>query len=128
MPHLILQHSSNISLERMQHVCDVLHQVMVDETIFPLGGIRVRAVPCEAFAIADRHPENAFVDMVLRMARGRTSEQKKAAGQKIMAAAEALFAKELASPHFALSLEILEIDDVFSWKTNSIHNRLKKKP
>jgi 5-carboxymethyl-2-hydroxymuconate isomerase len=125
MPHLILQYSDNFKVTRMQDACDHLHATMIEADIFPLGGIRVRAVASTAFAIADRHSENAFVDMVLRMAKGRTPEQKKSAGQMIMASAESVFASELAKPHFALSLEIVEIDDTFSWKRNSIHDRLK---
>ena len=42
-----------------------------------------------------------------------------------MAVAEMHFAVELARPHFALSLEITEIDGKFSWKTNTIHPRLR---
>jgi 5-carboxymethyl-2-hydroxymuconate isomerase len=125
MPHLVLQHSANVSETHMLGACDALHGAMVDAGMFPLGGIRVRAVSCGAYAIADRHEKNAFVDMVLRMGKGRSLEQKKEAGAKIMAAAEAFFAEELKAPHFALSLEVVEIDDALSWKTNSIHNRLK---
>jgi 5-carboxymethyl-2-hydroxymuconate isomerase len=127
MPHLILQHSTNIEANRLQSACDGLHDVMVSTGIFPLGGIRVRAIPCDVYAVADRHPQNAFVDMVLRMGTGRTAEQKKHAGEALMTHAELLFAQELTAPHFALSLEIIEIDDVFSWKTNTIHARLKAK-
>jgi 5-carboxymethyl-2-hydroxymuconate isomerase len=125
MPHLILQYSDNITRERMQEACVAGHAAMVGTEIFPLGGIRVRAISCPAYAIADQHPENAFVDVVLRMAKGRTAEQKKAAGERIMADLQSVFATELAAPYFALSLEIIEIDDVFSWKLNSIHARLK---
>ena len=31
----------------------------------------------------------------------------------------------LAEPYFALSLQIREIDDAFSWKKNAIHPRLR---
>jgi 5-carboxymethyl-2-hydroxymuconate isomerase len=127
MAHLVLQHSTNIDAGRVAAACDALHEVMVNTGVFPLGGIRVRAIPCAVYAIADKHEHNAFVDMVLRMAKGRTAEQKQNAGEALMKSAEAVFAHELASPHFALSLEIVEIDDVFSWKTNSIHARLKAK-
>jgi 5-carboxymethyl-2-hydroxymuconate isomerase len=63
--------------------------------------------------------------MVFRIGAGRSEADKKLTGERLMHAAETVFAKELASPHFALSLEIVEIDPVLSWKTNSIHSRLK---
>jgi 5-carboxymethyl-2-hydroxymuconate isomerase len=115
----------NIPSSSMQLLCNKLHAVLVETKIYPLGGIRVRSLPCPAVAIADRHPNNSFVDMVFRIATGRSEADKKKTGELLMKAAESHFADELASPHFALSLEIIEIDPVFSWKTNSIHARLK---
>jgi 5-carboxymethyl-2-hydroxymuconate isomerase len=125
MPHLAIQHSTHIASENMQVLCDDLLSVLVSTKLYPLGGIRVRALPCPASSIADRHPHNAFVDLILRIGAGRSEADKKKTGELLMQAAEAHFATELASPHFALSLEIIEIDPVFSWKTNSIHPRLK---
>jgi 5-carboxymethyl-2-hydroxymuconate isomerase len=125
MPHLAIQHSQIFAAQRMQALCDDLLSVLVSTKLYPLGGIRVRALPCPSAAIADRHPHNAFADMVFRIATGRSEADKKKTGSLLMKAAEAHFATELASPHFALSLEIVEIDPAFSWKTNSIHARLK---
>lgn len=127
MPHLTLQHSASLAARHdMAALCEALRTVMVAQGCFPLGGIRVRALPVSAEAIADAHPDNAFVDMVLRMGAGRAPDTRKAAGEALMAQAAAFFADDLAKPHFALSLEIVEIDPEMSWKTNSIHPRLKK--
>lgn len=109
----------------MQRLCDTLLTVLGGTKLYPLGGIRVRALPCPACAIADCHPDNAFADMILRIGVGRSEADKKLTGDLLMQAAEAHFSVDLAAPHFALSLEIIEIDPVFSWKTNSIHPRLK---
>jgi 5-carboxymethyl-2-hydroxymuconate isomerase len=125
MPHLEIQHSTNVASDHMQVLCDELLSVLVSTKLYPLGGIRVRALPCPAASIADRHPHNAFADLVFRIGAGRSEADKKKTGELLMQAAEAHFATELTSPHFALSLEIIEIDPVFSWKTNSIHPRLK---
>lgn len=99
---------------------------MIEQGSFPVGGIRVRAWPTPQEAIADGHPDNAYADLVLRMGAGRPAEVKTAAGEAIMATARAFFAAELARPHFALALEIVEISPEFSWKANSIHPRLEK--
>lgn len=126
MPHLTIQHSPSLSSKfDMPALCDALRKVMADQGCFPLGGIRVRAWPTPAEAIADGHPQNAYADLVLRMGAGRSADVKRAAGQAIMDAAETFFADALAQPHFALALEIVEIDPDLSWKTNSIHPRLK---
>lgn len=127
MPHLTIQHSDNIARDHMEQLCASLHDVLVEIGLYPLGGIRVRALPCQAYVIADADPRNAFADMIFRIGTGRSEADKKLTGERLMQAAEAVFAAELALPHFALSLEIVEIDPVLSWKTNSIHPRLKGK-
>lgn len=125
MPHFSIQHSDNIPVARMSAFCDGVHAVIVSVGLYPLAGIRVRAISCPISVIADKHPSNAFVDMVFRIGAGRSANDKSDTGRKIMAFAERFFAADLAQPHFALSLEIVEIDPVLSWKTNSIHPRLK---
>ena len=127
MPHLTIQYSPLLAQRHdIAALCDNLRQVMIGCGCFPTGGIRVRAWSTPAQSIADGHPENSFADMVLRMAAGRSATVKTAAGQAIMAAAESFFSAELDRPHFALSLEIVDISPEFSWKTNSIHARLNK--
>ena len=110
----------------MPSLCEQLRQAMVAQGCFPIGGIRVRAWPTPAEAIADGHPDNAYADMILRMGAGRSADVKRAAGDALMKVAVDFFAGELARPHFALALEIVEIDSDFSWKTNSIHPRMNR--
>lgn len=128
MAHLIIQYSENLgSNMNMSNFCNKMNKVMQATNLFPLAGIRVRAHPMLMSSIADQHPDNAFVDMILRMGEGRSDEQKSNVGLALMVAAEAAFAVQLAQPHFALSLEIIVISKLLSWKKNSIHPRLKAK-
>ena len=126
MAHLTIQYSPKLDgMIDVQALCETLRRVMVDQDIFPVGGIRVRAWPTPYSAVADAHPDNVYADLHLRMGAGRSTAQKKAAGQAIMKAAEGVFTEVLSTPHMALALEIIEIDKELSWKTNSIHPRLK---
>ena len=125
MPHLIIQYSGNLDdTLKVDKLCEALHQVMLDSGVFPLAGIRVRAFRCDHAEIADRLAENSFVDMVIRMGEGRAAADKKRVGENIMNAAEEVCQHLLEAPHFALSLEIIEISREFSWKTNPMHARL----
>ena len=125
MAHLIIQYTENLDNQvNMTGVCNVMSGVMQKTGFFPLAGIRVRAYPVTHSSIADGHPENTFLDMVLRMGEGRTEQQKSIVGTDLMVAAEAEFSTQLANPHFALSLEIIEISKLLSWKKNSMHKRL----
>lgn len=125
MPHLSIEHSSSLAGLRMDRLCRKLADALEATGLFPLAGIRVRTFAAAHGAIADDDARNSFVDMVLRIGAGRSMAEKTATGKALMAVAEGEFAAELAGPYFALSLEIVEIDAELSWKTNTIHQRLK---
>jgi 5-carboxymethyl-2-hydroxymuconate isomerase len=65
MPHFTIEYSANLD-ERldMAEVVDVVRRAAVETGILPLGGIRVRAVRYEHYAIADGRPAYGFLDMV----------------------------------------------------------------
>ena len=126
MPHFIIQYSENLGEQvNMTELCAVMSKAMQQTGLFPLAAIRVRAHPMPHSFIANEHPNNAFADFIFRIGEGRSDAQKAVAGTALMAAAKSVFAIQLTQPHFVLSLEIVEISKPFSWKTNSIHPRLK---
>ena len=125
---MAIEYSANLDAKvDMPALCDLVSRTMLDTGIFEPGAIRVRAFRAEAYAIADRLPENGFIDMNLRIGKGRSAEDKKRAGEAIFAAVSGHLASLFATPHFALSLEIREIDAELSWKKNAIHPRLRGK-
>ena len=108
-------------------LCVALLETVLETGLFEIGAIRVRALRADHYAIADRLPENAFIDLNLRIGKGRTAEEKKRTGEALFATANTLLAPLFETPHFALSLEIREIDAELSWKKNAIHPRLRGK-
>ena len=71
MPHFTLEYSANLDARvDMARVVEVVRKAAVETGIFPLGGIRVRAVRCENVGIADGQPDFGFLDMVLRLGEG----------------------------------------------------------
>ncbi|MBN9244707.1 MAG: 5-carboxymethyl-2-hydroxymuconate Delta-isomerase [Mesorhizobium sp.] len=128
MPHMVVEYSANLDASvDIAQLCTLLSRTIFDTGLFELGAIRVRAFRAEAYAVADRLPENGFIDLNLRIGKGRSAEEKKRAGEAIFAAVTAHLAGLFATPHFALSLEIREIDADLSWKKNAIHPRLRGK-
>ena len=126
MPHLVIQYSKNLGEQvNMTDFCIAMSKALQQTGLFPLAGIRVRAYPALDSSTADEHPDNAFADIILRIGEGRSEEQKAIVGHSLMEAAKSAFVAQLAHPHFALSLEIIEISKLLSWKINSIHPRLK---
>lgn len=126
MPHLTIEYSSNLAARTdLGAVCRALHQAMLDTGLFELGAIRVRALAAQHYAVADLLPQNGFAALYLRIGAGRSAQDKAQAGGLIFNAANAAFADLFTSPHFALTLEIIEIDPALSWKKNAIHPRIR---
>lgn len=121
-----MQYSANLA-ERVDidALARVARDAILATSLFEVGAVRVRAIECRDYAIADLMPENAFLDMTLRIGAGRSAEDKKRAGEVIYAAVSNGVAELFKSPHFALSLDISEIDSTLSWKTNAMHPRLR---
>src|ERR1700722_9998847 len=110
MPHMTVEYSANLDGRTdIETLCQGLADAILSTGLFETGAVRVRAYRAEHYAIADRIPENAFVDLNFRIGVGRSAEEKKRAGEAIFSAASTLLAPLFERPHFALSLEIREI-------------------
>ncbi|KPH07475.1 5-carboxymethyl-2-hydroxymuconate Delta-isomerase (plasmid) [Rhizobium acidisoli] len=128
MPHLTIEYSANLDGRAdIGALCEALLKTVLETDLFELGAVRVRALRADHYAIADQLPENAFVDLNFRIGKGRTAEEKKRTGEAILAAAADILGPLFETPHFALSLEIREIDAELSWKKNALHPRLRGK-
>lgn len=128
MPHLTLDYSANLEKTvDLDRLCRLALKTLLDTGLFELGAVRVRAFRSDHYAIADDLPENGFIDVSLRIGTGRTPDEKKRAGEALFSALSEFLEPQFATPHFALSLEIREIDPQLSWKKNAIHPRLRGK-
>ncbi|MGX1108994.1 MULTISPECIES: 5-carboxymethyl-2-hydroxymuconate Delta-isomerase [Bradyrhizobium] len=126
MPHFTLEYSANLDdLVDMGATVELVRRAAVETGIFPLGGIRVRAVRCEHYAIADGRKNYGFLDMVLRLGEGRDLATRKKAGEHIFKALSAHLDPVFANSKFALSFDMQINDKDTSWKRNNIHDALK---
>lgn len=127
MPHFTIDYSANLDGKvDFNALCHVVHSEILGSGLFEVGAVRVRAIRCEAYAIADLLSENAFIDMSFRIGQGRSNEEKRQIGDAIFSAVATHLSTLFDTPHFALTLEIREIDPTLSWKKNAIHPRLRK--
>src|SRR5947199_1987613 len=107
MPHFTIEYSANLDARvDMGAVVEVVREAAVETGIFPLGGIRVRAIKCEHYAIADGRPDFGFLDMVLRLGEGRDLATPKKAGEYIFQALSAYLDQVSANNKFALSFDM----------------------
>ena len=126
MPHVIVEHSTNLS-QRVDigALLQVLHRAALDTGVFPVGGLRTRALPRQHYVIADGHPDNAFVSVVLRIGHGRDLDTKRRAGDQIFSALCGFLEPAFATTPLSISLEIQEIDPDLNFKKNNLHDIVK---
>ncbi|SOE97874.1 5-carboxymethyl-2-hydroxymuconate delta isomerase [Burkholderia sp. OK233] len=131
MPHLTLEYSANLADEAgIGQLCTSLAACLDaqrenDQRVYPLGGIRVRALRCEQYCIADGRPDAAFLHANLKIAAGRSDVVKRATGDALFEAIKQHFAAAFEKHGLALSLEINEFSEAGTWKHNNLHARLK---
>ena len=126
MPHFTIEYSANLDARLdMAAVVEVVRKAAVETGVFPLGGIRVRAIRCEHYAIADGRPNFGFLAMVLHLGEGRDLATRKRAGEHIFRRLSDHLDPVFASSRFALSFDMQVIDKETSWKRNNIHEALK---
>jgi 5-carboxymethyl-2-hydroxymuconate isomerase len=126
MPHFTIEYSANLDGRvDMGAIVELVRKAAVETGIFPLGGIRVRAVRCEHYAIADGSRHFSFLDMVLRLGEGRDLPTRQQAGEHIFKTLSAYLDPVFADEKFALSFDMQINDKETSWKRNNIHEALK---
>jgi 5-carboxymethyl-2-hydroxymuconate isomerase len=126
MPHFTIEYSANLDPRLdMDEVVEVVRKAAAETGIFLLGGIRVRAVRCEHYAIADGRADLGFLAMVLRLGEGRDLATRKKAGEHIFKTLSGYLDPVFAGGKFALSFDMQINDKETSWKRNTIHEALK---
>lgn len=133
MSHMTLEYSANLRADgRLGELCRQLAQFMsalhVDgAAVFPPGGVRVRAIACEEFCIADGSVGDAgFVHGILKIGAGRSEAAKQATCNGLFDIMKAHFARQFAEQGLALSLELSEFTEAGTLKHNNLHARFKK--
>jgi 5-carboxymethyl-2-hydroxymuconate isomerase len=128
MPHFIIEYSSNLDDEiKIQKLMSSLQDAALETGVFPLGGIRFRAVRCDKYLIADGDPENAFVHLTLKIGHGRDEATRKEVGEKLFDALKRYFKPLFDKRPLGLSFELLELHEHLSFKENNIHQYIRQK-
>ena len=142
MPHLVILSTGQLDAEvNMTTLCRQMADAMLtvrDEEgkqVFPTGGTRVLAYPAPHYAVGDGGAagreaggtgDYAFVDLTLRLGRGRTEATQQRAGQTLLEMAKAFFAPVMAQRHIGITLQIDVGPEVFDAKHSNIHPLFRK--
>lgn len=128
MPHQIIEYSANLDADMsIDELVAALHQSAVDIDALPIGGIRTRAVRRDHYRIADGHPDNAFVNVTLRIAEGRTLEVRQGAGARLFQTLCDFIEPIFSNRPVSLSCEVQEIKTETRWKQSNIRDYLAQR-
>ncbi|HVY82866.1 MAG TPA: 5-carboxymethyl-2-hydroxymuconate Delta-isomerase [Steroidobacteraceae bacterium] len=128
MPHAIIEYSANLEAQiDFPRFLTALRDAALATGVFPIGGVRVRAYRADHYVIADGHPDNAFVHIMLRVGHGRDLATRKRACEAIFAAVCAQLAELYARIPLGISLEMQEVDEVLTFKQNNLHEYVKRR-
>lgn len=128
MAHLIFEYTDNLPRDAadIPGLLRKANHVLLDQGLFPPGGIRSRGIRLEDYCVAEGDHDDAFVHATVKIGAGREPEA-------VRRTAEALF--DMMKDHFqalfqsrtlALSLEIIEFSEAGTLKHNNIHARYAK--
>ena len=126
MPHVIVEYSANIEDKiRVPQLLVAVHEAVDQTKIAELAGLRTRAERRDDFRVADNHPANGFVGIIVRIAQGRTLETRKMLLEAVTAAANTHLEPVFATTPLALSIEVQEIDPVLRVNKSNIREWMK---
>lgn len=129
MPHIVVDYSRNLEDRiSLPGLLACLRDAAVATGIFPLAGIRVRAIAADHVLVADGAPGHAYLDITVKVGAGRDGATLKAAKDALFAAAEAFCRGAMDGTSLMLSMELRVIDPDLSDKTSSIRRYLPGGP
>src|SRR5688572_5860277 len=128
MAHLVLEYTDNLAAEgRLPELLRKANETLIAQgDVFPIGGIRSRAIELEHWCMADGAADYAFVHGTLKIGAGRSAEVRRRVGDALFEAIKTHFADLYARRYLALSLEVAEFDEAGTWKHNNVHQRFRK--
>ena len=123
MLHQIIEYSANLeSRIDIQELVNSVHEIAAGIDVFPLGGLRTRAVRRDHYRIADGHRDNSFLHLTWKLGTGRSEEVRKAAGDLMIEKLCGLLEEVYADSPLAISFEIQEIHPVLTYKKNNLRD------
>jgi len=128
VPHFILEYTDNLKPDaRIPELLAKVNGVLIAEgDVFPVGGIRSRAIALTEYRIADGAADYAFVHARLKIGAGRSAAVKRRVSEALFETMKAHFAELFARRYLALSLELIEFGEAGTLKHNNIHARFRE--
>jgi 5-carboxymethyl-2-hydroxymuconate isomerase len=130
MAHFIVEYTRNIAAEAdIPALLRKANETLIAQAnVFPIGGIRSRAIELADWCMADGEEDYAFVHGTLKIGAGRAPAVKQRACDALFDMMKLHFAELYARRYLALSMELHEFDEAGTWKHNNVHARFRSRP
>lgn len=127
MPHFIVEYTANLKDETdiPALLKKINETICARGAIFPIGGLRSRAIEVQDYYIADGAKDDAFVHSTLKIGAGRSFEVKKEVCDALFEVIQEHFKPLMERRYLALSMELNEFGELSDYKQNNIHKRFK---
>jgi 5-carboxymethyl-2-hydroxymuconate isomerase len=112
MAHFIYEYSANLPAELldMAALMEKMHFAAAASGVFPLDGLRSRAVRCEEYRVGDGNPDNGFVNLSMKVGQGRDVETRLAIGRQLFEILVDHLQPLLERQPLAISFEMRELE------------------
>lgn len=122
MAHFVYEYSANLPAEQLDlpGLMAKMHAAAASSGVFPLAGLRSRAICCELFRVGDGNPEHGFVNLSMKVGHGRDADTRLAIGSALFDILLAHLQPLLASRGLAVSFEMRELDELVKFNHKNI--------
>ena len=113
MAHFIYEYSANLPAEQLDlsALMEKMHTAASASGIFPLAGIRSRAIRCEEFRVGEGNADYGFVNLSMKVGRGRDLDTRMAIGQTLFDILLEHLQPVMATRGLAVSFEMRELEE-----------------
>ncbi|MET3597131.1 5-carboxymethyl-2-hydroxymuconate isomerase [Mesorhizobium shonense] len=121
MPHIIIDYSRGASeVVDLEALARAVHREVRDGGLVKPTAVRTLAREATVSLVADEHPQNHFIQIIVRMAPGREPEVKKQLLQRVFEAARGVAAVALTDGRIGLRADLYESNPEFAISASSI--------
>jgi len=121
MAHFIYEYSANLPAAELDlaGLMEKMHAAAADSGVFPLAGLRSRAIRCEDFRVGDGNPQHGFINLSMKVGRGRALATRMEIGQVLFDLMLAHLEPLSSSRGLAVSFEMRELEEhvKFNYRT-----------
>ena len=125
MPHVIIEYTANVEADaRIPELMRVLNDVLIGYAdVFPIGGIRTRALRLDQYRMADGAEDDAFIHVTVRIKAGRRKAVTGPICAAMFAAMRAHLADVFARRYLGVTLDLVAFGAHGFHVENNVHAR-----